>query len=84
MGGMTVTGLRKEIRRKRLMAGKQFTTLAAIEENVACDDLRYWWSHGKSKRAWRAGNSEKNSRSCSIVLTIAASCESFSSSRFSR
>jgi hypothetical protein len=36
MGGMTVSGLRKEIRRKRLtvevMAGKQFTTLAAIEE----------------------------------------------------
>ena len=32
MGGMTVSGLRKEIRRKRLtvevMAGKQFTTLA--------------------------------------------------------
>jgi len=36
MGGMTVSGLRKEIGRKRLtvevMAGKQFTTLAAIEE----------------------------------------------------
>ncbi|CCD88702.1 Conserved hypothetical protein; putative excisionnase [Bradyrhizobium sp. ORS 285] len=36
MGGMTVSGLRREIRRKRLtvevMAGKQFTTLAAIEE----------------------------------------------------
>ena len=36
MGGMTVSGLRKEIRRNRLtvevMAGKQFTTLAAIEE----------------------------------------------------
>jgi hypothetical protein len=36
MGGMTVSGLRKEISRKRLtvevMAGKQFTTLAAIEE----------------------------------------------------
>jgi hypothetical protein len=36
MGGMTLSGLRKEVARGRLavevIAGKQFTTLAAIEE----------------------------------------------------